>query len=182
MYRSLRFATLMLILFIMAVHIGCMGAPPGKTVVKFLTRCQSGDWAGAESMLSESGRLYFSQRESLEEMFWPMLGMAGKAGIPLDTIKEKMKTAIIIISDDTSSTTRGSVRVKINNSLIIGKDAAKSIASSVGLDSIDIIIKINLVQESNRWKIEMISQPGMTDDEKARWGNLAKKSPTSLGI
>jgi hypothetical protein len=172
----------MLILLIMAVHIGCMGAPPDKTVVKFLTKCQSGNWAGAESMLSESGNLFFSQRESLEEMFWPMLGMAGKAGIPFESIKEKVNTAIIIISDDTSSTTRGSVRVKINNSVIIGKDAAKSIASSVGLDSIDIILKINLVQESNRWKIELISPQQLTDDEKARWEKLAKKSPTSLGI
>ena len=166
----------------MAVHIGCMGAAPDKTVEIFLTKCQSGNWAGAESMLSESGRLYFSQRESLEEMYWPMLGMAGKAGIPLDIIKEKLNTAIIIISDDTSSATQGSVRVKINNSEIIGNEAAKSIAASVGLDSLDVILKISLIQESNRWKIQMISQPGMTDDEKARWGNLAKKSPTTLGI
>ncbi len=182
MCKSLRFATSMLILLIMAVHIGCMGAAPDKTVEIFLTKCQKGDWTGAESMLSESGRLYFSQRESLEEMYWPMLGIACKAGIPFEDIRDKVKTGIIIISDDTSSSTRGSIRVKINNSAIIGKESAKSIASSVGLDSLDVMLKINIVQESNRWKIELIIPQDLTDDEMARWANLAKKSPTSLGI
>ncbi len=181
MHKSLRIISLILFLLIMTVNAGCMGSPPDTTVVKFLKKCQSGDWSGAESMLSETGRLHFEQRKSLEDTYWPMLGLAGKAGIPFDLIKAKFDTAVIVIAED-SSATRGTVRMKINNSELIGKDAAKSIATSVGLESIDVIIKFKLVQEMNRWKIEMIAPQQLTDQEKVCWENLAKKSPTSLGI
>ena len=110
-----------------------------------------------------------------------MLGLAGKAGIPFDSIQDKFDAAIIVISNDSKVRT-GNVRIKINNSGLIGKDSAKSIASSVGLESIDIIIKFGLVQESNRWKIDKISPQQLSDEDKARWDNLAQKSPSSLGI
>ena len=159
---------------------GCMGAPPDKLVEKFMKKCQSGDWSGAESMLSESGRMLF-RKQSLEERYWPILGFAVKAGVPIDTIKEKYDTGIILVSVDQSSSTRCDVRLKINNSVFIGADNAKTIAASVGLKSIDISIKIILVQEMNRWRINLIA-PQYSDPDKKKWNNLATKSPEAMGI
>ncbi|MFH1514116.1 MAG: hypothetical protein ABIG42_01515 [bacterium] len=159
---------------------GCMGAAPDKLVEKFMKKCQTGNWSGAESMLSNTGKMHFKNK-SLEDTYWPILGFAVKTGIPIETIKEKYDSGIVVISVDQSSSTRCDVRLKINNSLFIGADNAKSIAAKVGLEKLDITVKLVLVQESNRWKIELIA-PQYSDQEKVKWANLASKSPESLGL
>lgn len=181
MNKSTRIISLILFLLFVTINAGCMGSPPDTTVINFVKKCQAGDWSGAESMLSETGKMYFQQRETLEETYWPVLGLAGKGGITFEVVKEKLDTAVILISSEPGST-RSEVRIKINNSAFVGKETAKSIASSVGLDSLDILIKFTLVQENNRWKIELISPQGLSDMQKEGWANLAKKSPGSLGI
>jgi hypothetical protein len=168
-----------LVLALVILNAGCMGASPDKTVVKFLQDCQMGNWSGAEGALSKSGRMIFEQSQPLEKTFWPVLGLAASTGVPVSTIQTKLSSAIIIVSSDTSSATRGSVRVKINNSQLVDPAIARKVMSSARLSSIDFVVRIDLVQESNRWKVERVV-PQVTAEEQTLLDELAKKSPTSL--
>lgn len=174
-----KYALPVFMLMMIIINSGCMGAPPDKTALKFLNNCQMGDWSGAESALSKTGRMRFEQSQPLEKTFWPVLGLAASTGTPVELIKGKLSSALILVSSDTSSATRGSVRVKINNSQLVDPEIARKVLTSAQLNSIDFVVRIDLIQESNRWKIEQVV-PQVTPDELTRIAELAKKSPGSL--
>jgi hypothetical protein len=174
-----KYALWVLVLTMVILNSGCMGAPPDKTAIKFLENCQKGEWSSAEGALSQTGRMHFEQTQPLEKSLWPVLGLAASTGVPVDLIKAKLPFALILVSSDISSATRGSVRVKINNSQLVDPDIARKVLESARLSSIDFVVRIDLIQESNRWKIEKIV-PQVTVEEQTRLDELAKTSPGSL--
>ena len=181
MGKVLKITFFVCILMSFAYQAGCMGPSVDKVVEKFIEKCQTGDWTGAEGLLSERCKMGFEQTKSLEDTYWPMLGMAYKTGVNVDIIHQQMPEAAKIVASD-SSTARGQVRVNIKNSLLMGDDRASSIKRTTGLKSIDVLIKIDVVQEMNRWRIERITPMNLSDEDKRKWKDLAGKTPGSLGL
>ena len=170
---------LIVFMLIMAGFMSCIGASPDPTVKNFITKCETGDWSGAEVLLSERGKMAFTQSKPLKDTYWPMLGLANASGISSDIVNKQLPTAIQVVSSD-FSTTSAQVSIKINNTLLLGKEGAESVKSRSGLKSIDPIIKFELVQEMNRWRIERINPQVSDPIEKQKWEELAKKSPLSV--
>ena len=153
----------------------CLAGPPQPIVEKFIEKCATGDWSGAEMSLSERGKLLYTKDKTLQDTFWPMLGLGVASGITPDVIKSKFSQYVIMVSSD-SSTDTGQVRVKINNSILLGETLAKTILDQTGLKSIDVNVKFDLVQEMGRWKIEKIN-PQLDPIELSKWENFSRKSP-----
>jgi len=163
-----------IILLTTLVFPSCLAGSPTPIAQKFVEKCQTGDWSSAETLLSERGKLQYTEGTTLHDKFWPILGLAFAAGVDGQTIRKKMPEFVTVISSD-SSTNTGQVRMMIKNSAIIDQSKAKSILDQTGLKSIDIAIKFDLIEETGRWKIEKIS-PQCDRIELVKWEELAKKT------
>lgn len=153
----------------------CLAGSPKPTIMKFIEKCETGDWGAAEALLSERGKLQYLEGGSLRDKFWPMLSLPFVYGVDSKTIKDKMPEFITIISADTSTNT-AQVRVMIKNSLVLGSAQASTIMNQTGLKSVDLAIKFDLVEEKGRWRVEKITVQG-DHAEVAKWEEMARKAP-----
>jgi len=164
--------------FVIILMASCLAGSPEPLVKSFVKKCETGDWTSAEGLLSDRAKMTYAQPTPLHDTYWPMLGLPFAAGISLDTINQKIPTAIAIISMD-NALGKAMVSVKINNSAFLEPSQVKSILGKTGLQSVDIVIRFELILESNRWKIEKIS-PAIDQIEVQKWNAFAKMDPGAV--